>query len=281
MSFLRHIRACNTHDPDAFRPFLIGDARIGSVRHAFAERLAGFPAVFAVAPAAVRLAPGLDGFEARSEAMAEVVGRLVEAGDIPRLKRETYPVSPHWGAPPLMAMDRGAVPVFGVTAFGIHVNGFVRTAAGLEMWVGRRSTDRRVAPGKLDNLVGGGQPLGMSLRDNLAKEGAEEAGLTPEQAAAAVAVGAVTYAMDTPAGVKRDVLFNYDLELDPGFVPRNTDGEVAEFHRWPVAEVAARVHDSDDFKFNVNLVVIDFLIRHGVLTPDDPDYLTILAGLRQ
>src|SRR6056297_1821581 len=123
MSFLRHIRACNTHDPAAFRPFLIGDARVGCVRHAFADRLADFPAAFAVTPAAVRLAPGLDGFEARSEAMAEVVGRLVDSGDIARLKREIYPVVPHWGAPPLMAMDRGVVPAFGVTAFGIHVNG--------------------------------------------------------------------------------------------------------------------------------------------------------------
>ncbi len=281
MSYLRHIRACNSHDPDAFRPFLIGRTRVGSVRHGLARRLADFPAVFAVGDGAVRLAPGLDGFEARSEAVAGVVGRLVEAGDIARLKHETYPVTPDWGVPPLMAIDRGAVPAFGVTAFGIHVNGFVRTANGIEMWVGRRAADRRVAPNRLDNLVGGGQPLGLSLRDNLAKEGAEEAGLTPQQAAACLAVGAVTYTLDTPEGVKRDVLFDYDLDLPADFVPRNTDGEVAEFCRWPLDAVAARVRDTDDFKFNVNLVVIDFLIRHGHLTPDEPEYLAIVKGLRQ
>jgi hypothetical protein len=27
-------------------------------------------------------------------------------------------------------------------------------------------------------------------------------------------------------------------------------------------------------------VVIDFLVRHGLLSPEDPDYLPILQGLR-
>ena len=42
----------------------------------------------------------------------------------------------------------------------------------------------------------------------------------------------------------------------------------------------ATVRDTDDFKFNCALVVIDFLIRHGLLTPDDePDYLRLVSGL--
>jgi hypothetical protein len=36
----------------------------------------------------------------------------------------------------------------------------------------------------------------------------------------------------------------------------------------------------DDFKFNCSLVVIDFLIRHGVITPADPDYFDLVTGLR-
>lgn len=42
------------------------------------------------------------------------------------------------------------------------------------------------------------------------------------------------------------------------------------------------MRDTDDFKFNVNLVIIDFLIRHGLLRPDDePDYVAIVHGLRR
>jgi hypothetical protein len=36
-----------------------------------------------------------------------------------------------------------------------------------------------------------------------------------------------------------------------------------------------------NFKFNVNLVMIDFLIRHGVIGPERPDYLELLSGLRR
>ena len=39
------------------------------------------------------------------------------------------------------------------------------------------------------------------------------------------------------------------------------------------------VEITDDFKFNCNLVIIDFCIRHGVLPPEHPDYEAILRGL--
>ena len=51
--------------------------------------------------------------------------------------------------------------------------------------------------------------------------------------------------------------------------------------RLPLAEVAALVHDTDEFKLNCNLVVIDFLIRHGWLDPQAPEYLNLVMGLRQ
>ena len=38
---------------------------------------------------------------------------------------------------------------------------------------------------------------------------------------------------------------------------------------------------ADEFKDNCNLVIADFLIRHGCLTPDMRGYLQLLRGLRQ
>ena len=81
--------------------------------------------------------------------------------------------------------------------------------------------------------------------------------------------------------MKPDVQFCFDLELPEGFTPENTDGEIEDFMLWPLAEVAACVRDTDRFKFNCSLVIIDFLIRHGHLTPEsDPDYVRICRGLR-
>ena len=41
----------------------------------------------------------------------------------------------------------------------------------------------------------------------------------------------------------------------------------------------AAVRDTDDFKFNCGVIIIDFLIRRGFIGPDDPDYVDILRGM--
>ena len=77
-------------------------------------------------------------------------------------------------------------------------------------------------------------------------------------------------------------MFCYDLELPVDFIPTNTDGEVEEFTLWPIVELAEAVRDTLAFKFDCNLVLIDFLIRHGVLTPDnEPDYVALCRELRK
>ncbi|MED6310149.1 MAG: hypothetical protein VX624_09650 [Pseudomonadota bacterium] len=64
------------------------------------------------------------------------------------------------------------------------------------------------------------------------------------------------------------------------FEPVAADGEVDEFMLWPIEQVAAKVRDTFAFKFNCNLVIIDFLIRHGILDPDsEPDYTDLCRGL--
>ena len=50
---------------------------------------------------------------------------------------------------------------------------------------------------------------------------------------------------------------------------------------WPMTKVAEIVSETREFKFNCNLVIIDFLVRHGLIAPDHPDYLDIVAGLRR
>jgi isopentenyldiphosphate isomerase len=73
--------------------------------------------------------------------------------------------------------------------------------------VARRAASKPTWPGRLDHLVAGGQPAGLSCAANVVKECGEEVGVPPELAARAVAVGAVTYATMQDVGLKRDVLF--------------------------------------------------------------------------
>ena len=282
MSFLDHIKACNSGTVSGYHEFRVAGARVGWLRPALAQRLAVHRDVLTVTEDVVELVPELDGFAARTAAVGRLLDALVADGVIPRKRGEHYPVLPTWGMPPLLSIDRAAVGPFGITAYGIHVNGMVRRSdGGLDLWIGRRSRDRSVAAGKLDNLIAGGQPVGLTLAENLVKEAYEEAAVGPELAARAVPAGVVTYIMEAPAGLKVDGLFVYDLDLESDFVPRNTDGEVESFERMPRQRVAEIVRDTDDFKFNCNLVIIDFLIRHGLIPPDHPDYLALTVGLRR
>jgi hypothetical protein len=97
----------------------------------------------------------------------------------------------------------------------------------------------------------------------------------------ATPVGALAYRTETEQGLRDDVLFVFDIEVPNGTAPRNTDGEIVEFRLMDAREVLDRVRRTDDFKFNVNLVIIDFAIRHGLLDADDPEYLDLVTGLRR
>jgi hypothetical protein len=264
-----------------YQPLLVAGRRMGWLRRETAARLLDFPLAFEPEGEGVALKAGLDTPEARSAALEEVLHELIAAGEIRRLRGELYPLIRRWGEEPLGLVDRRAAPLLGIRCFGIHVNGYVEKAEGLHIWVGRRAPDKAIAPDQYDHLVAGGQPAGLSLEDNLVKEAAEEADLPEELARRAAPVGAVTYRCDWPDGCKDDVLFCYDLELPEDFTPKNTDGEVAHFELWPVEEVIAELREADSFKFNVGPVVIDFLIRRGILTPEnEPDYLRLCASLR-
>ncbi len=282
MRFLDHIHACNNADLRAFVPWHIDGAQVGWLAPDFAAQLADYPEVFQLQAAAVHLAPELAQPAARSVAVEGVLAALRAKSGDPGFRNEPYRVVTGWGATPLMDLDRGAANHFGIRCFGVHLNGYVRRPdGGLDLWIAERAHDRHIEPGKLDNLVAGGLPAELTVRENLIKECGEEAGISPDLAGQAVPVGALSYTMQNAKGVKPDVMFLYDLCLSADFSPQNTDGEVHAFHRLPAEEVAEIVRTSDRFKFNCNLVVIDFLIRHGLIGPDHPDYVALVMGLRR
>lgn len=279
MSLLRHIQACNTYRPERFLPLFLGEERVGRVRRNNAEVLRRFPRVLDVAPDSVRILPRNDG-AAITAALDEVVEVLVADGLIAKWRDEVFAITPRWGEAPLFTLDRGAVSFFGVRAYGVHMNGYRRIHDRIWLWIGRRNPAKVVAPGKLDNVVAGGIGGGLGALQTLVKEAGEEASISSTLIAKAHAASAVTYKMEVPQGLRDDVLFVYDLEVPDDFVPRNTDDEIVEFMLMEAREALARVRDTDDFKFNVNLILIDFALRHGLVTAEDPDYLALVAGLR-
>ena len=280
MSFLDRIAECNVHDLGNFLPFRVAGRRVGWVRHALAARLAAGHAALARGPGGLELDPGLADHDARSAAMEAVVRAMEREGIVAGRRDEFYPVATHVGAPPLLRIERAAVSAFGIAACGVHMTGFVRRADGMHIWVPRRARGKSTYPGMLDNTVAGGQPADIGIFENLIKECAEEASIPAELARRALPAGSISYCLEAPDGLKPDVQFCFDLEMPEDFVPRPADGEMEGFELWPAARVMATVRDTRDFKFNCNLVLIDFFLRHGLIPPDHPDRAALAAGLR-
>jgi 8-oxo-dGTP pyrophosphatase MutT (NUDIX family) len=267
---MRHIQACNNAGlPDGFLPLLIGARQVGWVRPAVADALVETGRVERFGDQMV-LQDGA--------ALPSIAAHLADRG-IGRLRREEFDVRATPDGPVLARVDRGALPQLGIQAVGVHVNGLVEDPTGLHLWVARRARDKLLDPGKLDHIVAGGVAAGHDLAMTLVKEAGEEAAIPPGMAEKAVPVGRVTYAMTRSEGLRRDVLFCYDLTLPADFQPRPADGEVEAFELWPIERAFAAVRDTDDFKFNVNLVLIDLFIRKGLISGKDAEALR--AGLER
>ncbi|MDP6427291.1 MAG: DUF4743 domain-containing protein [Rhodospirillales bacterium] len=281
MAYLDHLEICNRHDLAGFRRLRAAGMDIGLVRADLADALRRFDDVIDADGAGLCLNDRLADFEGRSAAVAGLVDELAAAGRLPSLRGEMYPVAAAYDDPPLLQIDRAAVPPFGILGYGVHVNGFQRRAGGrLHMWIGRRGANQTLCPGMLDNMVAGGLPIGLSPLQNVIKECNEEAGIPAPLAGRAKAAGRISYVMETEDGLRQDTMFCFDLELPTDFTPVNRDGEVAEFMLMPVQEVMEIIRDSFAFKFNCPLVILDFLIRHGILGDDEPEYAALRSGLR-
>jgi 8-oxo-dGTP pyrophosphatase MutT (NUDIX family) len=281
MSYLDRIRACNRRDLSRFRPFLVGGVHVGFVRTDMVEAIRPYAEVFHVGDDAVSLAPALADFDGRTLAVDYVLRHEEIKKIMSPWRDESYAVTAAFGAPALFVMERAAVPLFGIRAYGVHMNGYVRQNGRHFMWIGHRSRDKPTYPGLLDNTVAGGLPYGLTAEACLAKECVEEAGIPDALSRQAVPVGAITYCAETHEGLRPDVQFCFDLELPPDFTPVCHDGEIERFELMAIEEVAAIVRDTERFKFNCNLVIIDFLVRHGLIGPDEPDYVAIVQGLHQ
>lgn len=278
-SLHRHVEACNnTPSPAPRLPFRLGEAQVGWVMPELAQALTFFPRdvhfdARGVALASRHRTPG-----ARTAALEMLCGQLASRGFM-RPRDEPFDVRAAAEGPVLARLDRGAVPAFGVIGQGVHLNGLVRRADGLHVWVGVRARDKPVAPGLLDNIVAGGIPAGMTPEECLVKEAAEEAGMDASLALQARRAGRVSYILTNQEGLRRDVLHVFDLELPEDFQPRPNDDEVERFELWPAPRLLEYVRETEGVKFNVNLVLIDLFLREGLIDPGSEEGLRLRAGL--
>jgi 8-oxo-dGTP pyrophosphatase MutT (NUDIX family) len=253
--FRRHIAACNNFVLPGDRLALwIGSAQVGWLEPQIAIELRASGAVSAVD----------DGLVLADPLSLPALAHDLAMRGFYRFRDEAFDVRARPGTPALTTIDRGALPAFGVMAEGVHLNGLVQRADGLHLWVARRAADKALDPGKLDHLVAGGVSAGMTPWETLIKESAEEAAIPAQLATQALKTSALQYTMLREEGLRRDFLHCYDVMLPEDFMPLAADGEVESFELWPIARAFETVRRTDDFKFNVSLVLIDLFERLGL-----------------
>eukprot|EP00913_Durusdinium_trenchii_P000569 g525.t1 len=281
---LRRIAQCSDGVallPNA-RPFRVEGEALGLVLPEAAEQLKRFPEVFQVHHHAVDLVAG-DSQETRSQAVASVLQALREEDGVfgPVMAQEAVPMLRGWRdeAWPVKAsfhqeppLERSAGPLFGVPGYGCHVNGFQCLNGATMLWVARRSR----TPGGLSH--------GEVPQENVKRECWEEARVPEEISSSAQPCGVVSYVQLRGWGIKRDVLFCYDLQLPEDFEPHAGDGEVESFSLMSLEDVVdslAAEGAEPDWKPNVCLVILDMLVRRGVLQPEEDGYVELVHGLRR
>lgn len=263
-----------------YRPFMVDGVPVGWIDDERALRLTAFADVLIVDHDQVRFVHDISQPGARTVAMERVARELAEDGLLSAWRSERYAVVREFGDTPRFELERCAARYFGIRTFAAHINGLVRTADGIRMWLGRRSPNKAVDPGLLDNMVGGGIAAGASIEATVIKEAWEEAGISAALAAAAQPVGALRICRAHPKGLERETVYVHDLWLDPAFVPAGVDGEVVEFRLETLAgaaRLAANGRGSDVVTADASLVIADCLIRRDLIVTGTADYVALDA----
>ncbi|KXL49224.1 hypothetical protein M433DRAFT_27492 [Acidomyces richmondensis BFW] len=187
-------------------------------------------------------------------------------------------------------VERFAAPLFGITCRGAHLIAYTYSKDhDLHLWIPRRSQHLFAYPGMLDTTVAGGVKAGVTPFQTIIQESHEEASLEAKYIERKIyAGGLVSHMSVTGKGFKGeqglvvpDFIYVYDLELPSDTIPKPHDEEVKEFYRMPVREVQAALKAAE-FKPDSAMVIIDFFIRHGIITADNEgQYVEICTRLRR
>ncbi|KAL7750779.1 hypothetical protein RI367_003736 [Sorochytrium milnesiophthora] len=274
---------------------------VGVVHPALEEWIAQASSVFTIDnvehdrgyPKSMHFAKHLTTSEERSKALADVLAQwrehVKQAGPDsashavlkPLLgwRDELYAIYGERGRV-LFTIERSAAGLFGLKTYGAHMTGYVVAPdGGMQVWVARRSFKKPTFPGMLDNTVAGGITYGDTPRSCIIRECMEEASIPVEIASKVQATGAISYVAINHLGICPEVQYVFDLQMPPPseFQPAINDNEVHGFTLLSTDECMEKLR-AGEFKPNCAVVLIDFLMRHDVITPEnEPDYLELVA----
>ena len=253
---------------DGTTPLRVEGAEVGWVTDAWLERALEPPTPFVLADGVLRLPDPVADFARRSAALAGWAAQARERWSLPGWRDERVVVREDVDGRPLFCIERALLRPLGLPLRSVLACAWTRAPDGPRTWVARRAAHKPVDPGRLDALVAGGiagfdDPLSTLLR-----ECAEEAGIGPALARAAVPAGTLDLAYPTACdglpAVHRERILLFDLELPPDVVPTPVDAEHESIVAMGVSEALASIAAGGWTREGAQATT-DLLLRIGAL----------------
>ena len=155
-------------------------------------------------------------------------------------------------------IERGAVRPLGIATQAVHLVG--QTTDG-RYWVQQRAMSKPNDPGKWDTLMGGMVSAGDTVETALERETWEEAGLNIDDLQSLYyggRQGNCRPSSDGAAGYMQEFIEWYVATVPSGMVPKNQDGEVAQFVLMDEAQLLAAMK-SGNFTLEAALIFASVL----------------------
>lgn len=266
----------------------------GYIQQPIVDRMPWDPSVWHIDNEKRCITPAPKRYTQTQESIIRETLEKAKTRDIFRILRgwrnELYPVhGPYSRRKPMVSMERAGSALFGINSYGVHLTAYVKTPLGMEIWVPRRARNKETYGGMLDNTVAGGLSTGEKPFECVVREAAEEASFSEQLVRSnAKPCGTVSYfhIRDARAGGEAGLLqpecqYVFDMEIGAEVIPKPGDNEVEDFYLWTVNEVKVALAEGQ-FKPNCAVVLLDFFIRHGILTAvNEKDYIEIVSRLHR
>ena len=159
----------------------------------------------------------------------------------------------------IFIIKRIFLSLFGFPSYGVHCNIWKKHKDRFLIYFAKRSKKLKNFPGYADNTVAGGQPVNLSIFENLKKEAYEEAGITNKYFKKIQRGNVVSYFHNNNNKFISAVIFNYHLNKVDDLALKNIDGEVEGFFSLTLENIY-KLLEKNQLKPNCIIPILDFIL---------------------
>ena len=156
-------------------------------------------------------------------------------------------------------IKRSFLSLFGFPSYGVHCNVWRKHKDKFIIYFAKRSEKLKSFPGYIDNTVAGGQPINLSILENLKKEAYEEAGISRKYLKKVQRGNIVSYFHNNNNNFISAVIFNYHLNKIDELELKNIDGEVESFFSLTLENIYKLI-EKNLLKPNCIIPILDFIL---------------------